>query len=311
MSSPGTAFYQTLAAAFSQANATLVGPTKVLETVYIDYRPEVLNDIGQTLNIPLPASATNSVADVGTGDFVFTVPSAATVPVVINQHPAYAFVINDFDRFNTPADIRTVFLDSALKGILEYVNRDIASLFTTANFNAYAAITGTAGEVVEADMAKAWGTLATNKIPVRDLGNLFLTVAPTVYANMSGDTYWTANSQVGFQIAGEIRRSGFLGTQWGAIVDFDMDMPKSTSGSPVVTAYTDALYHRHAIALVTRPLPTPDTSVVEPMILMLKGILPIRLMVGYNQLKGGWVTTVDCGYGRAVVRPDHGIIIDN
>jgi hypothetical protein len=42
---------------------------------------------------------------------------------------------------------------------------------------------------------------------------------------------------------------------------------------------------------------------------MLKDLIPVRVMLGYNQLNGGWVTTVDAGYARAVIRPDHGILM--
>lgn len=305
------AFYQTLVAAFGEANAALVGPTKLLECVYRDYREEMAPDFGQTINVPLPAAANSSITDTGTSDFSLSTPTATTVPLVFNNHPSGAYPIQDFDRFNTPSDVRTIFLDSYLKAILEYVNTGIAALITTGNFNAYSSYTGTAGELVAADMQKAWGSLAGQKVPVRDFGNMFAIVHPTVYGAMTADAYWTANSQVGYQIAGEARRWAMLGQQWGTLIDFDPAMPTVTSGSPATTTYASLVFHRHAIALAVRPLPIPDTEVVECTTLMLKGLLPVRVMVGYNQLKGAWVTTVDCGYALGVIRANHGFYIQN
>lgn len=308
---PAQSFYQTLVAAFGEANAVLVGPTKILETVYVDYRPEQAPDFGQTLNVPLPAAANAGITDIGTGDFSFSTPSATTVPLVFDNHPGGAYVINDFDRFNTPSDVRTIFLDGYLKAILEYVNTDLSTLITTANFNAYAAITVGTAEITKAGMTTAWTNLTTAKVPTRDFGNMFTMTHPIVYGNMTADDYWTANSQVGYQLAGETRRWAMLGQQWGTLIDYDPAMPAVTAGSPAATTYTSLVYHRHAMALAVRPLPIPDTEVVEATTLMLKGLLPVRVMLGYNQSKGGWVTTVDCGYARGVIRPNHGSIITN
>lgn len=305
-----TNFFQTLVASFSEANAALVGPTKLLESVYLDYTPEQPAALGQTINVPLPAQMTSQVTDIGDGPFVPVSPSSSTVPLVFSHHPAVSYTVTDFSQFNTPSDIRKIFLDSALKGMLEYVNNDIASLITPTNFNAYAPIIGgTAGLFSIADMSSAWGLLASGKIPVRDFGNFFMLGDPIVYGNMVKDSTWSANSQVGYQIAGETRRYAMLGEQWGALIDFDPALQTVAIGSPYTAeTHTNIIMHRHAIALATRDLPVPDSPVVMGRILMLKDMLPVRVMLGYNQLFGGWVTTVDCGYARAVIRPDHGII---
>jgi len=308
MSVDASNFYQNLVAAFGEANAAVVGPTKIIESVYVDYKPEEAA-LGQTINVPLPARLTSQVADIGTGSFTPINPSSTVVALPFTNHPGISFVVSDFSQYNTPTDIRKMFLDSCLKGILEYINQDLGSLFNSTNFNVYGSpIAGSSNEFTTANMVTAFGKLASARIPVRDFGNFFGLFHPLVFANMTNDTTWSANSQIGYQIAGETRRYGMLGEQWGALLDFDPDMPNVTSGSPATTTYTSAIFHRHAVALGIRPLPIPDTPNVLANNIMLKDIVPVRVMVGYQQQYGGWMITVDAGYARSVIRPDHGIL---
>lgn len=306
MLDPAVNFYQTLIAAASEASEVLVGSTKMIESVYLDYKPEVAPDIGQTLNINIPANASAAVSDIGTGDFSFSSPSTTVKSLVFNKHPSAAYVVTDFSQFNTPADVRTRFLDSYLKAILENVNTDLCSLLASANFTSSTpTVVGAALGWAKADVGAAWGELVTNKVPVNDLGDFFGIVHPKTYAAMLEDDYWTANSQIGYQLAGQVRRYAMLGQQWGALIDYDHAVPVAGTTTLV---YSNALFHRHAIALAVRPLPLPQTNVVEASIVNIKGI-PFRIMLGYNQTKQGWVTTVDTAYARGVIRPEMGVIV--
>lgn len=377
MANTVSGFYQTLLAAATEASATLVGKTTFLEQTQLDYKPEAAS-IGQTLDVVIPAQTTGQATDTGLGDFVITDTSETTVPIVFNRHPSLAYVIRDMEQFNSPISIRMAFLDSYIKGIAEFVNNDLTSLITAGNFNSYSPLTsGTYRQVDAPSIVNGVAALATGKVPVRDIGNFFLTAHPNTYFTMSGSTFWSANSQVGFQLAGEIRRQAMLGEQFGAMTDYDQAMPATvptvvtgtsvgvTSASAAVTGvgtafttqlavgqwlvfgsdptatgyqiasissntaltltanyagttnaattakfetYMSLLYHRHAIALAVRPLPEPDGRVVDYSYIYYKG-LPIRVQLGYSQIKNGWVVTLDAGYGKKIVRPDHGIII--
>lgn len=365
-------FYQTLVAAFNDAAATLVGKTKFLESVFKDIDSKAAS-IGQTINIALPASSTSNVSDLGVGDFTLNDISAGTASVVFNKHPGGAFIIRSFEQYNSPEQIRTGFLDSLIKGVAESINADIASLVTAANFNQYPTIgSSTPGIIDKASMTLAMGYLGQGKIPVNDVGNFFLFANPFAYYQMTGDQFWTANTQIGDVKAGSIRTMAQLGQQFGADTDFDQQMPVTdavqagtvavTNGSAAVVGtsttftsltagqfilldasgvpyqvksvtdathltlqtpfigttasgsawkertFTNFVFHRHAIAMGVRPLPEPDGRVVDYSYVDYKGI-PLRVQLGWSQLKNGWCVTVDAGYGRTVMRPDHGLII--
>jgi hypothetical protein len=384
MANTVTGFYQTLVAAATEASRTLVGKTSLLDQVYRDFQP-IAASPGQALSIPIPVSVTSQITDIGTGDFTPADQTAQTVTLTFNQHPGYCYIVRDLEQWNTPAQIRAVFLDSAIKAVAEFINGKIAALLTSANLGTgatpiagYNPINGaTAGTIAQADIQSAWSNLATNKIPVSDLGNFFLTCHPNVYGSMLGSTFWSANSQVGYELAGQTRRQAMLGEQFGAMTDFDQQMPavigqavtgtsvgvtngsaavtgsgtsfttqlavgqyltfaSDTTATPyrilsitsntaltlatnyagttaaatqaTVTGYTNVLWHRHAVALGLRLMPNPDPRVVDFMTIYWKGV-PIMVKFGYNQLKGGWVVTLDTGFALGVIRANHAQLI--
>lgn len=76
------------------------------------------------------------------------------------------------------------------------------------------------------------------------------------------------------------------------------------------TTYTSVAMHRNAIALAVRPLEIVNDGHVRSRLVVLNGI-PMRLMLSYQHLKGGWLMTLDYGMAAKVIRPDHGVIIQS
>lgn len=75
------------------------------------------------------------------------------------------------------------------------------------------------------------------------------------------------------------------------------------------TTYTCVAMHRYAMALAVRPLEIVNDGHIHSRLVVLNGI-PFRVMVAYNQLKSGWLLTMDYGMAAAVLRPDFGIVIN-
>jgi hypothetical protein len=74
--------------------------------------------------------------------------------------------------------------------------------------------------------------------------------------------------------------------------------------------FTGLALHRYAIALAVRPLELVNTGGVTSRIITLRG-LPIRIMISYVHIKGGWMLTADYGMVAKVIRPDFGIILNS
>lgn len=299
-----SAFFTTLVAAASEASAALVGQTQLVDAVYQDYQPVTLAPYN-ALQIPLPDQST--LSDIGSGNFTPVDVSAQMVTLTFQNHPGIAYIIRDFEQYRSPETIRTMFLDATFKRAIEYLNGQIANLISAANFSAYPAIASSAGSanLNTTDYAKAWGALAGGKIPVQDADHMRLAVHPDVYANLLTNTNWVQESMVGRLMSDTARRDAWLGQQFGAQVVWDQQMPK-VAGTP--PTYTALYFHKYAIALGLRNLPAPDERIVDYTTVFVKGV-PMRVMIGYNQMMAGYVVTVDFGFALGVVRPNFGQVL--
>jgi hypothetical protein len=296
-------FYQTLVTAATEASQALVGTNALMESVFLDYKPQV-TDIGQTLNINVPNIVTSSVTDAGNADIALTDVSATTTALVFNNHPYYGFTVRDFEQYNTPTSLRQTFLDAAIKGVAESIDGKIAALFTSGNFGTNSPISCTGGYATTSQFLTGYANLADQRVPVTDMANMSYVMPPHSYALTLGDNNWTEALIAGERIAEEVRGTGELISSYGSKLKMDQQLNyQLTSGTAPHRTFTAAMFHRWAVALATRPLPEPDANVVDYTYIDYKGC-PIRIMLGYNLFpKMGYVITVDAGYALGVVRP--------
>jgi hypothetical protein len=303
MANDVSAFFQVLAAATQEASQVLAPTWNAAQSVYVDYKPEAAT-IGQTLNVAIPQDPTNSVSDVGTGDMNLVDISFTSVPIVMNRHPEIGYLIRSFEQFNSPIAVRNVFLDAALKAIKTDINKKITGLFTTTNFVTNSAISTTTGLVSTTQFLQGQAALLDQNVPaINDPANMSLLLPSVPYTKVEGDANWTQAQIAGNQRAEDIHETGVMPTSYGATLKVDQNMP--VSGVVGSRTWTAAYFHRWAVALVTRPLPQPDPKVVQFMYVDFYGI-PVLIQVGWNQIKGGYVVTIEAGYGLKVVRENMG-----
>lgn len=302
MANDVSAFYQTLVAAVEEASQLLAPTWNAAQSVYVDYKPETAS-VGQTLNVPIPQDPTNSVSDVGTGDLNLIDINFTTVPIVMNKHPEIGYKISNFEQFNSPLAIRNIFLDAALKGIKSDINRKITALFSTTNFTTNTAIAATGGKPTTAQFLQGKAVLLDQNVNADDPANMTFLLPSVPYTKVTGDADWTSAQIAGNKRAEEVHETGVMPTSYGATLKVDQQMP--VSGTVGSRTWTAAYFHRWAVALVTRPLPQPDPKVVHFMYQDFFGI-PVLIQVGWNQLKGGYVVTIEAGYGLKVVRENMG-----
>src|SRR3954454_1379400 len=201
MSNTISSFYQTVVAAATEASQLLTRTWTASDSIFWDYRPEPAT-VGQTLNVPIPQDPTSAVADGGAGDIAVTDIGFTTVAIVMNRHPYFAYVVRDFEQFNTPAQVRTVFMDAALKGVKSSINAAVTALFTAANFPTNAPIATTGHLVTTAQFLGAMAVLADQKVPVADdPENVSLLLPSLPYTAMLGDAGWTQAQVTGLRTA--------------------------------------------------------------------------------------------------------------
>ncbi len=296
------AFWQTLVCAANEATQVLAPTWQGIESVFFDY-DNVPATIGQTIDVPIPVDPSGSVADQGTGDTVLTDIAFSNVPIPFDQHPSFDYVVRDFEQFNSAERVRNVFLDAALKGVKTYCNGRITSLFVTGQFTVNPIIPVTAHIVSVPQFLGANAILADHNVPVaNDPGNMTLLLPSTPYMAVLGDAAWTQAQVAGMSTAEKVRATGIMPTAFGMSIKLDQQMP--TTGTVPARTFTGAYFHRYAIGVVSRPLPAPDSNVVEYTYIPF-GPLMLRVMIGYNQYpKKGYIVSVDAGFGRKVVRPE-------
>lgn len=306
MANTVSGFYQTLVAAANEASQALVYNLNAVDSIYWDHNPNDPQAIGQVINVPIPNIRTSGVVDAGVADMALVDAGATTTAITLNKHPQDAFVIRNFEQFNSARTLRTAFLDAAIKGVKENINAAVTALFTTGNFNVNSAIATTGHLVTTAQFLSGMAVLSDARVPVTDTENMSLLLPSLPYTAVLGDSNWTQAQIAGMSTAETVRATGRIPTAYGTTVKLDQQMP--TTGSAPTRSFTGCYLHRWAIAGVTRPLPQPSNKVVDYTYIDFGGI-PILVSLGYNQYpKQGWIVSVEAGYGLAVVRPSMGQI---
>lgn len=306
MANSVTSFFQTLVSALGDAQKLLAPTHAAKDAIYWDYKPDETGTLGQTINAAIPVDPTNNVQDIGTGDVVISDISFTTTPIVYNKHPQFGYTVRDFEQFNSPDSIRNVFLDAALKGIMNNINYQVTSLFNSTNITTNTAISTTGGVITVPQFLNGATVLSDKYVPTSDVANMHLVLPSTPYYKMMDGTTggsgaaWTQAFIVGEQTAAAIHENAKIPVAFNTNFLLDQQMP--TTGAVGSRTFTGAYFHRYAVAGVSRALPKPDPNVVE-FTYMDFGNLSIRVQIGYNQYpKGGYVVTIDCGYGLKVVR---------
>ena len=314
MANSVSSFFQTLVASATEASQLLAPTWAAHDAIYWDYNPAQPTDLGQTLNVPIPADPTTNVVDIGSGDVTISDISYSTKSIVYNKHPQITFAVRDFEQFNSPIQLRNLYTDTALKAIKNSINSQIVGLFNTTNFTTNSQQSTTSHIITVPQFLTGRSLLADQKVPVNDVKNMALLLPSTPYmALMDGTTSgsgaaWSQAFIVGEKTASQIHELGTIPVAFSTQVQLDQQM--TTTGTVGSRTFTGALFHRWAIAGVSRPLPTPEMAAkVVDYAYVNWGGLVLRIMVGYNQYpKGAALVTIDCGYGLSVVRENMGVL---
>lgn len=248
MANSVTGFLEKLVAAAGDYNAAKVGSLQFLKGVYLDVRPEVAR-AGQTIQIYFPD--VGAFTDQQANDWVPDDINPAYTSVVFNQRPGKAILVRDFEQWQTAVAITEKFIDPMYKRGLEYMNGQIASQMTLANFNSNTAIqsTGTPtllsttalgnGSTIKlSDIALAWGTLAGAKVPVDNPEDLSIFTHSDVHSNMLTDKDLYQESLIGATIAQRERETADLGLFFKFAKRWDQQCGKANSLGVTTTSGT-------------------------------------------------------------------------
>ena len=208
--------------------------------------------------------------------------------------------------------IHRIFVDSAFKAIKNNINYNVCQLFNSTNFSTNTVINATSSTVTVTNFThSAQAVLADQKVPLEDNPEDMTFILPSVpyYSIMDPSTTpglpWTQALTAGMKTAEKVRDTGIMPVAFGTSIRLDQQMP--TTGAVGSRTFTGALFHRWAVAGVSRPLPAPDSNVMFERVQF--GDLELRVMMQYNLYpKDAWIVNIDCGYGLSVVRDNMGVL---
>ena len=104
------------------------------------------------------------------GPYAFT-----TVPITLDHNDSNSYIAYDLNQTRTAYNLQRFFFEPKLEEPMRTINQTIVALFTAANFPTYTLFTGTgtiAGQVMRADITRAWGNLAASGVPMEDYNNV-------------------------------------------------------------------------------------------------------------------------------------------
>jgi hypothetical protein len=302
MASDYASFWQSLLAATSGLSIPLAGTNSLLRAVYRDVKSQT-GDIGQTINVPVPADMFSGVVDAPYSDPTFDEYAVGTVPIVFNKKPHKGTIIRSFEQYNSPVDIKTVLLQPSLIAVVKKANAYVAALITSGNFGVNTAVATTGSKVTTTQFLAGQQALLEKGVDVTDPTQMTFVQAPAVWSRQLDDAAWTDESSVGINQAEDARRDGALRVAFGTAMAVDQLMP--VTGTTPNRTYTSILMSRYAIAAAFRPLPPGGPSSFTTYV-MVEGI-PVRVMLSHEHTKDAWLLSTDIGMGCAVVRPEMGV----
>lgn len=301
-------FFLTLNNSFRGINLAKTGKNALLNYVYRQIEPEPRDRFASIKVNIFDKDQSGTVLNLAQGDpATYQTPHVDPTVMTLSFHAAYRAPIYSANLAKASAPYVEGVRDTAVKKLTDYANEQIAALVTPTNFNEYTPVdSGANADIPDTAMVEAWSQLAEADVPVGDVGNFFLVTPPAVYGNLTKNELWATNTVIGDDVAG-IRRTARLGMQWGAYVDWDPDLGVYQSSAGV---YKSILFHRHAMGLVSAPLPPPMDTGVPTSYVSIGGI-PCRVTISWDDQYRRDALCFDMLFGVGVIRADHGILIAN
>lgn len=305
MANTTTGLFETRVIPAAVSAAQALAYTKAsLRAIYWDYKAEG-GEIGQTMNVNVPVVNQNDAVDIGAGPLQPSDTDHATVPIVLANHLSASFVIKSWDKVRTPVQLQELYLQPKLEALLRQANGLVTALFTTGNFNAYAAVTsGAANTFQRGDLTKMWSYLAGNGCPVYQPNNLTFLAHPTVYGNMMADGNFFQAYVVGETAAQQVQQRAAMVEALNARILFDQQMPTISS------KYVGMFLHRWAVAGVCAPPPSNEElgQVQETTIYPVAEApnFAVQIQMAYSLKDQGTLINLHTNLGFKIVRKDFG-----
>lgn len=265
------------------------------ELVNRDFSADLQSE-GDTITVPMaPIMTANVLAEAGSVQLQN--PALGSVDITLTQHVESSFFIPDHTRILARPDLIQTYMTSAVLAVANQIETDLMNQFPYLTYNSTQGTQGT--PLTEAVIDATESALFAAKVPEGEPRNLV--VSATAYSDLRQIPRFTERRMIGG--VGEAMRTGTL----SEIKNFRVVRSQLT---PVISSTQYCLaFHRDALALVTRRLPSipPGFGAVSEYVE--DGGYGFRVVLSYNPNELGVQCTVDCLYGVGVLRNEFGNIV--
>jgi hypothetical protein len=267
-----------------------------------DYEAQ-LGNTGDTVNIVIPPTMVANDINEG-GSVQLQNPSLGNAQIVLNTHAEASFQIPDVTKVLAFPDLLSTYMQPAVNAVATKIETDLLSLWPL--FTANAAL-GATTAMDEARIDSAEKVLFDNFIPQNE--PKFFVIASSSAAAMRQIPRFSE-----YQTTGEkdtmltAYMPGGSPGQFGKIKDFFVFRSQLV---PLSTNYKNIAFHRNAIGMAMRrlPAPLPGTGAIAEYVEL--GNFGFRLLLSYAPGTLASQVTVDALYGVAVIRNNHGVVVQS
>lgn len=262
----------------------------VSRKVHRDYSKEVAQK-GRVINVPVPPTLAAQTKAPGS-NYTFTAVTAQTVPILLDTHSYAAFEIDDIARIQARPESISDYGKSAAIAIAEDIETRLLAEYVNAG-----AFVGTSGtSLTKAQILAGRRILNTNKAPTQNVDRTAVVStkdAEAILGDLSTSNAGALNSDAGSL------RDGEIGRLYGS------NILESQLTPLVVTTTHGLLFHRDAIALVSRALPAPaDNMGVRSEVFTDEDTgIALRVMMAFDINTGSNKVVYDVLFGIKTLRP--------
>lgn len=254
---------------------------------------------GQTVRIPFRGGLV--VNDKGANvDYTVQSPADTKVDVPLNKHKEVSFLVEDLAKALARPEILMGYIDDGVIALGEQIDTDLASLY--ASFGTPLDYAGPEGPLSKAAFLAARKSLAVAKTPAV---NRYAVLHPNATSEALNIPELTNRDFRSPNDASPLVQAGFMLGNFAGFQVIESQLIREVAG-----LQKNMFFQQNAMALVTRPLPTPQEGTGVISRVMEENGVGIRVMISYQHAKGGHLVTIDCLYGVAALRTNHGVIID-
>jgi hypothetical protein len=270
-----------------------------------DYEPEMGNT-GDVINVTIPpVLIANNIAEGGTVQTQN--PSLGNAQITLNTHVEASFQIPDVTKVLAYPDLMDVYMKPAVNAVATKVESDLLNLWPLFTANPQL---GATSAMDESRIDAAETQLFVNDVPQAD--PKFLVISANAAGSMRQISRFTEAQTIGPDQKGDAILSAYMpgGSPglFGKIKDFFVFRSQLVALS---TNYKNIAFHRNAIGLVMRRLPTPlpGTGAIAEYIEL--GNFGFRILLSYQPGTLASQVTVDGLYGCGPLRNNHAVVVQS